>query len=180
MGTKKTISISTSGKKVTFAESKVFTSEKEVKKKINSDRPKLTREERNAIGTRNLKPIKPGEVRNPNGRPKGSTSIKSKLQKLLANYRPPKNVYLELKKKYPQIAKYEDCTIDDAIWARVIDQALNGNENARDFVAERTEGRVVEKVDLGIDVDTIQLSIDTSASIAPEPIQDDSDVKSGN
>jgi hypothetical protein len=91
-----------------------------------------------------LKPCKPGETHNPNGRPVGSTSIKTKLKRLLASYRPPKDVYNEMKKKYPQIAKYEDCTIDDAIWVRVLDQAQRGNESAREFVADRTEGKVKE------------------------------------
>lgn len=96
-----------------------------------------------------IKPFEKGHAPLPGGgRRVGSTSIKSKLKKLLANYRPPKDVYNELKKKYPQIAKYEDCTIDDAIWARVLDQAQRGNENARDFVADRTEGKVKDTLRL--------------------------------
>jgi hypothetical protein len=66
----------------------------------------------------------------------------------MAHYRPSKDVYNELKKKYPQIAKYEDCTIDDAIWARVVDQASRGHDNAINFISERTEGKVKDRVDI--------------------------------
>jgi hypothetical protein len=84
-------------------------------------------------------------------------------------YRPPKDIYAYFKKKYPQIAKYEDLTIDDCIWLRALDQANNGDSNAREFYAERTEGRVKEVVSVGFDTEAIQMQINLNAELAPEP-----------
>jgi len=119
--------------------------------------------------TSGLKPCKPGETHNPHGRPVGSTSIKSKLKRLLAHYRPPKDVYNELKKTYPQIAKYEDCTIDDAIMARVLDQALRGDDRARDFVADRTEGKVATTMKIDFNPEEVNLRLN---GLTTEPEQD--------
>jgi len=108
-------------------------------------------------GTKNLIPYKPGQCGNPKGRPVGSTSIASTLKRLM-KYRPYKMTYLALKKKYPQIDKYEDIDLFTSIMLRAVDQADNGDMAARAFIAERTEGKVkdvvqVEQQNTAADID---------------------------
>ena len=81
-------------------------------------------------GTLNLKPFKKGKSGNPKGRPKKEVCIPDILHKLLS----------------------KPCTQDkkktnlEKICLVAIEQATSGDKDARNWVADRTEGKAVERV----------------------------------
>lgn len=78
-------------------------------------------------GNGNLIPAKKGEVRNPNGRPKKGTAIADILNKLLDT---PK----------------DNKTRREIILDKVLTMAENGEMAAINFIADRTEGKALERI----------------------------------
>ena len=78
----------------------------------------------------NLRPAKKGEIRNPNGRPKKQFCIPDILTQILEQPCPEdkKRTYLE------------------AICLKAIEQAVKGDKDARIWVADRREGKALERV----------------------------------
>lgn len=87
-----------------------------------------SREKSNA----NLNPIKPGEVRNPAGRPKKALCIPDILRELAA-----------LPSKYDADKKK---TRLRAICDRALDQAEGGDKDARNWIADRMEGKAIDRI----------------------------------
>lgn len=95
----------------------------------------------------NLTAPKPGEVRNPNGRPRGSQNRRTLYQKLLDS-----NAF----GKYNDILKEKIGDIpSDAMPVTVAEQivmidmlkAMEGNEAAIERVFNNTEGKIADKID---------------------------------
>jgi len=86
--------------------------------------------------------IKPGQVLNPRGRPKGSKNI-SEL-KLLLKKIGRENIALTLRgtRQKRMVSKKE------AMLLVAYEQAIEGNAAARDFIVDRTEGKVKEQFDI--------------------------------
>jgi len=75
-------------------------------------------------------PWKPGQSGNPNGRPKKEVCIPDILRDLLSKPLPTdkKSTYLK-----------QICFV-------AIEQAINGDKDARNWIADRTEGKAVERM----------------------------------
>jgi len=82
-------------------------------------------------GWDNLKPAKKGEVRNPKGRPKKEICIPDILRRLLSE---------------PSDFSNNKETNLEVICRVAINQAQKGDKDARSWIADRTEGRAVERV----------------------------------
>jgi len=110
----------------------------------------------------NLKPpIKPGEVRNPTGRPKGKlnfdTRVDMAMELLARKYVDDFNKKKE--NKNHQI-KLEDIDIEGDIFAQFINKARNGSDKMIDSFLDRRHGKATQKVELsGKDGNPIEYSI---------------------
>ena len=103
-------------------------------------------------GWDNLIPIKKGEVRNPGGRPKKALCIPDILNKIGEEKVP--DVYLKvIQKLYPGI---KNITHREALQRLAYHYAFKGQSWAFNYIAERTEGKPIEKP-LG-DTDTPDLT----------------------
>lgn len=81
---------------------------------------------------KNLKPFKPGQSGNPKGRPKKEFSIANILESMLNN---PDPFDPEQKR-----------TALEAICKKAIALAIGGDKDARNWVADRFEGKALERV----------------------------------
>ncbi len=83
--------------------------------------------------------IKKGEVRSPNGRPKGAKSVKTIL-----------NEFLEIKKKVRMPFSLEEkrLTYKQIIIMRLIGKALDGDLNAIREIIDRIEGQSEQNLNL--------------------------------
>lgn len=88
---------------------------------------------------KNLKPIKPGEVRNPNGYEKGRKQNRTLLKKFLK---------LKSKVRNPQTKKLEFFTKEEQIFIAWMEQATTGNMIAIKEYLDRTEGKVAGAMEL--------------------------------
>ena len=88
------------------------------------DKPKKYPSGKHPNSLKNLIPVKPGEVRNPKGRPVGLISFTKLFNKILA--------------EETEAGK----TIADVIVARMIKQALEGNFKQQNMIIERIDGKV--------------------------------------
>ena len=82
-------------------------------------------------GWENIKPAKKGEVRNPNGRPKKEFCIPEILRRLAnepSRYDPDNKTRLE------------------RICLKAIEQAEGGDKDARAWVADRMEGKAIDRI----------------------------------
>lgn len=86
-------------------------------------------------GWANLKPAKPGEVRNPHGRPKKDRAIADILRRLLESG--------------------DDVSVREKILENVVQMALKKDKWAIEFIADRTEGRALERIQQEIDLDEV-------------------------
>jgi len=80
----------------------------------------------------NLIPAKKGEVRNPNGKPKGIQNSKTRLLRLLE---------LVQKKKNPITGEEEEFTVLELMDMQMIAKALKGDQRAYQEVIDRLEGK---------------------------------------
>jgi len=85
---------------------------------------------------------------NPGGRPKGVVSISSLLVRLQKQVVPAEAI-LGLREVFPDFEIVEGMSVQEAIMSRVCLEAIRGDANAREFIAERTEGRVPATFHMG-------------------------------
>ncbi len=97
---------------------------------------------------RNLYPAEPGEIRNPKGRPKAEHCIAD----IIDSYNKmqlPFEMRVKLQKIMPK-ELLENCTIRQALIYRTLFDGLTfGDAKARDFWADRSEGKVSQPFSLG-------------------------------
>ncbi len=86
------------------------------------DSPKYAKG-RNPNSLKNLKPIKPGQVLNPNGRPKGTVSFARLFHKFLEK-------------------ENDGITIGEALVKKMIAQALKGEYQQQNLIVNRIDGNV--------------------------------------
>jgi hypothetical protein len=92
----------------------------------------------------NLIPPKKGEVRNPNGRPKGSLNSKTILNRFLA---------LEEQIENPVTGELENMTQLDIIYLKQIAKARKGDLQAMKEILDRFEGKATQSVEMDIKSD---------------------------
>lgn len=89
----------------------------------------------------NLTPIQPGEVRNPNGRPKGSKNRATVLKGLLK---------IKVKQKNPlKDGKEETMSVEQIIELALIKKAMGGDVRAIQLVSEKMYGKIPLDINLG-------------------------------
>lgn len=99
----------------------------------------------------NLKPAKKGEVRNPNGRPKGSKNRATIARQILGmSATMPKEVFDRIKKIYPSVA--DTMTVEEVATLTLITRAImNGDHRAYKAVMDSAYGQpkqVIETDDI--------------------------------
>jgi len=92
----------------------------------------------------NLIPAKKGEIRNPKGRPKREFCIPDILRKIL-------------KEESPYSFKGDKRTVLDEICWKAAQQAMGGDKDARAWIADRTEGKALERIKNYDDVDELEI-----------------------
>jgi len=155
--TKKAVAKKVTKKTTSKVGSKAAPKKRATTKKNNEKNKEKTGKGSNPNSQANLKPIKPGEVRNPNGRPKGKLNFDTRvdmaiealaMQMVEHHNKQPKN-----KKK--QI-KLEDIDIEGDIFMQLLNKARGGNEKMIDSFLDRRHGKAVARVELtGKDGDPI-------------------------
>ncbi len=88
--------------------------------------------------------FKKGQSGNPNGRPKGSSSIKDQLRKIGEEYS-PEELVKEVRKIF-HIPKKRKITMDECIWRMVYVAAVRGKPWAINFIADRREGKAPQTI----------------------------------
>lgn len=94
----------------------------------------------------NLRPMKKGETRNPNGRPKGSLNSKTILNKFLS---------LQEKFKNPVTGEFEKMSVYEVMSLSIIAKARKGDLNAYKEILDRLEGKAQQKIDHTTDGEAI-------------------------
>lgn len=107
----------------------------------------------------NLIPAKKGEVRNPNGKPKGVQNSKTRLLRLLE---------LVQKKKNPITGEEEEFTVLELMDMQMIAKALKGDQRAYEAVVDRLEGKPKQSTDITADIKgNVQITIEPDADCQP-------------
>ncbi len=107
----------------------------------------------------NLIPAKKGEVRNPNGKPKGVQNSKTRLLRLLE---------LVQKKKNPITGEEEEFTVLELMDMQMIAKALKGDQRAYEAVVDRLEGKPKQTTDITADIKgNVQITIEPDADCQP-------------
>jgi len=104
--------------------------------------------------SQNLKPMKKGETRNPNGRPKGSKSMKTILKELLEIQLKDPKLIKAFAKQFPDLIK-EDGKVapKELIMIRLMGKAITGDLYAIREILDRTEGKVKDVLDTNLKSD---------------------------
>jgi hypothetical protein len=89
----------------------------------------------------NLIPAQKGEVRNPNGRPKGVPNSKTRLLRILE---------LVQKKRNPVTGEDEEFTIAEQMDLQLIKKALNGDLKAYEILLDRLEGKPKQSTEVEV------------------------------
>lgn len=93
----------------------------------------------------NLKPIKKGEIRNPNGRPQGSRNISLVLKEILMAEAPEVLVDSKFVQEFTRELGLRRITNADVMAARIVFEALmNGEPWAIKELIDRTEGKPIQ------------------------------------
>ena len=107
----------------------------------------------------NLIPAKKGEVRNPNGKPKGVQNSKTRLLRLLE---------LVQKKRNPITGEEEEFTVLELMDMQMIAKALKGDQRAYEAVVDRLEGKPKQTTDITADIKgNVQITIEPDADCQP-------------
>jgi hypothetical protein len=97
---------------------------------------------------RNLRPVEPGEIRNPKGKPKKEFCIADILD-AQSKMPLPYEMRIKLQKIMPE-ELLKNCTIRQAMLYRTyFDAAAFGDSRAREFIADRLEGKVSQPFSIG-------------------------------
>jgi hypothetical protein len=94
-----------------------------------------------------LKPIKPGEVRNPKGKPKGAMNSKTIIRRFLELDAVATNPNTK-KKVALKGLKGEPITYMEAIIIRMIQRAMKGDTTAFNAILDRMEGKPKQTTDI--------------------------------
>ena len=94
----------------------------------------------NEKSLKNIKPIQPGEVRNPNGKAKGTVALKTVIKKWLA---------VKDNFKNPITGNEEKMTTLDVAVLQQLHKAMEGDTAAFKELMDRTEGKAPQSVKLG-------------------------------
>ena len=95
-----------------------------------------------------LKPVEPGQVLNPNGRPKAEHCIADILDKY-SKMPLPFEMRVKMQKIMPK-ELLENCTMRQALLYRTYyDSVVFSDKGAREFVADRLEGKVSQPFSIG-------------------------------
>jgi hypothetical protein len=95
-----------------------------------------------------LPPTKPGEKRNPNGRPKGSRNFSTIYKQLLKMMVTPKQAESDpVLKSFMEDPKMKNLTIKAAICIKDIQKALKGEDRAIERIQNRVDGLPIQTVD---------------------------------
>ena len=89
----------------------------------------------------NLIPAKKGEVRNPNGKPKGVQNSKTRLLRLLE---------LVTKVRNPVTGEEEDFSIAEQLDMQIIAKARKGDLKAYEIILDRLEGKPKQSTELEV------------------------------
>jgi hypothetical protein len=92
----------------------------------------------------NLIPAKKGEVRNPNGRPKGIPNAATRYRRLLD---------VITKMPHPVTGKDEDFTQLEIMDMKIMQKALKGDIKAYEVIMDRLEGKATQPVDMNVALD---------------------------
>ncbi len=97
--------------------------------------------------TKGLKPAKKGEVRNPNGRPKGSVNSKTVIKKLLEM-----TAVSKVNGKMVPIEGLDGKQINfaEAVFTQVLAKALKGDISAANALFDRLEGKPKQTTDVNL------------------------------
>ena len=108
----------------------------------------------------NLKPMQPGETRNPNGRPKGSLNRATNLKKFLA---------IKQKKQANPLKPGTETTftVAELIDLKLIQLALGGDMKAIQMVQETMFGKIAQEVNLGGQLDNPIISEEKITKLTP-------------
>ncbi len=107
----------------------------------------------------NLIPAQKGEVRNPNGRPKGVPNSKTRLLRILE---------LTQKKRNPVTGNDEEFTIAEQMDLQLINKALKGDLKAYEILFDRLEGKPKQTTDITADIKgNVQINIEPDADCQP-------------
>lgn len=97
-------------------------------------------------GSENLRPAQKGEVRNPNGRPKGSKNRQTIFRELLES-----NAFKTITKMQKQAlvedAEYEPKTVADQVAMALLIKAAGGDVAAIRELMDSAHGKITEKVE---------------------------------
>jgi hypothetical protein len=89
----------------------------------------------------NLIPAQKGEVRNPNGRPKGVPNSKTRLLRILE---------LVQKKRNPVTGQDEEFSIAEQMDLQLISKALKGDMKAYEILLDRLEGKPKQSTEVEV------------------------------
>ena len=113
-------------------------------------------------------PWKKGEIANPRGItgpiPKGTTVIAHQLKHFMA-LQCPERIKKKLSLMFPNVS-FNELTSGEAIWLGTIVDAQSGDPNAREFVAQRTEGKVPQTIRYEEDIEPPKYTNDELAAMA--------------
>ncbi len=92
----------------------------------------------------NLKKFKPGQSGNPKGRPKTDKCIPDILRRL-GCVKPPEEILEDVKTYFPELKNF---TWLEALQCQAFIYAFKGNSWAFHYIADRTEGKPIQKIEL--------------------------------
>ena len=103
---------------------------------------------------KHLKPIKPGEIRNPKGRPKGVLNYKTRLNialdGLALQFAEAHNTKYsaQIKAKKKKAMTSDDIDIMGDVFSQYVNKARNGDLKAIDSLLDRTYGKAKQPVEV--------------------------------
>jgi len=107
----------------------------------------------------NLIPAQKGEVRNPNGRPKGVPNSKTRLLRLLE---------LVTKVRNPVTGEEEEFSIAEQLDMQIIAKARKGDLKAYEILLDRLEGKPKQTTDITADIKgNVHINIEPDADCQP-------------
>ena len=118
----------------------------------------------------NLKPAKVGEVRNPNGRGKGSKNFKTILKHYL-------QAKIKMDKSSPFVNEGQEITAKDALMLKLITMGMKGNLSAIDKIVTRLDGMPEQNVNVkstasNLNIDYTNLTEDEAKELFKKKQQD--------
>ncbi len=119
---------------------------------------------KNPNSLKNLKPIKPGEVRNPNGWPKGKRHTDTLFELAMAKFSEALlktvNNKRKVKKLKPLTLEQYDADPELDMWMKQVEKARNGDTKAFELISSYRHGKPKQSIELtGKDGNPIEYNI---------------------